>query len=298
MKEILFIVNPVAGGGRPKTIIPIIENRMKENNIEFNIINTTRPKEAIKIAEENVDRYSVIVAVGGDGTINEVAKGLINSKRGTLGIIPGGTGNDMSKSLGLSQDPNEAIDAIVQNITKSMDIGSVNGIPFLNIASIGFDAETVRNTEGIKKKIKGKIAYILGVITTLLIYRKRQVSLIIDDKEISRNFLLLAVGNGSFYGGGMKILPMAEIDDGYFHICIIKDISNLKILFLFPSIFKGNHLKYKKYIDIFKAKKVIVRNESNVIINLDGELINSDKKDIVFDFKDYKLNVITNGYKY
>lgn len=298
MRKILFIVNPVAGGGRPKAIIPIIENRMKDNNIEYKIINTTKPKEAIKIAEENVDGFSVIVAVGGDGTINEVAKGLINSKRGTLGIIPGGTGNDMSKSLGLSQDTNEALDAIIQNITKSMDIGSVNGVPFLNIASIGFDAETVKNTEGIKRRIKGKIAYILGVITTLLTYRKRQISLIIDDKEYNRNFLLLAVGNGGFYGGGMKILPMAEIDDGYFNICIVKDISNLKLLFLFPSIFKGNHLKYTKYIDIFKAKKVIVKDESDVIINLDGELIKNNKNDIVFDLKDYKLEVITNGFKY
>jgi len=96
----------------------------------------------------------------------------------------------------------------------------------------------------------------------------------------------------------MKILPMAEIDDGYFHVCIIKDIKNCMVPFLFPSIFKGNHLRYSKYVDIFKANKVIIKNESNVIINLDGELMNNDKKDIVFDFMDYKLEVITNGFKY
>ncbi|MBC8586726.1 diacylglycerol/lipid kinase family protein [Paratissierella segnis] len=298
MRNILFIVNPIAGGGRTKEIVPIITERMTENNIEYKIIYTKRPKEAINISEENVDKFSVIVAVGGDGTINEVAKGIINKKKGILGIIPGGTGNDMSKSLGLSQNPIEALDAIIENTTKNIDIGIVNGTLFLNIASIGFDAETVKNTEVIKKRIKGKIAYILSVLITLFTYRRRDISLIIDGKEYQRNFLLIAVGNGSYYGGGMKILPMAEIDDGYFHVCIIKDIKNCMVPFLFPSIFKGNHLRYSKYVDIFKANKVIIKNESNVIINLDGELMNNDKKDIVFDFMDYKLEVITNGFKY
>lgn len=298
MRNILFIVNPVAGGGKTKEIVPVIIDKMKENNIEYKIINTTKPKEAINIAEENVDKYSVIVAVGGDGTINEVARGIINKKKGILGIIPGGTGNDMSKSLGLSQNPDEALDAIIKNTTKNMDIGLVNGTFFLNIASIGFDAETVKNTEIIKKRIKGKISYVLGVLITLFIYRRRDVTLIIDDKEYKRNFLLIAVGNGSYYGGGMKILPMAELDDGYFHICIIKDIKSYMIPFLFPSIFKGNHLRYTSYIDIFKANKVIIKNEPNVIINLDGELMKNEKEDIEFDFIDYKLEVITNGIKY
>lgn len=298
MRNILFIVNPVAGGGKPKETIPLIKKYMELNGTRYKVIETKEPMEAIEISEKYAQEYNTIVAVGGDGTINEVAKGLIRAKTGVLGIIPSGTGNDISKSLGISQNPEESLQAIINNNIKSMDIGLVNGLPFLNIASIGFDAETVKNTNRVKRILKGKAAYIIGVLVTLLSYRSRYISFTIDEKEYSRKFLLIAVGNGSFYGGGMKILPMAKIDDGYFHICIVKNISNFKALFLFPTIFKGNHLKYEKYIEIFKVKRIIIKNEKNTLINLDGELIVNKNEEVIFEFFNDQLNVISNSFKY
>lgn len=292
MDKLLFIINPIAGAGKAKSIIPIIENKMKESSIEYEIILTNQPKDAIRIAEENVDNFSTIVAVGGDGTVNEVAKGLINSRKGTLAIIPCGTGNDFSRTIGLPMDPIKAIDIIIKNNIRAVDIGKINGNSFLNIASVGFDTEVVIHTNSIKKRVKSKTAYILGVLATLFDYKKRKISLVIDGVTYERNLVLLAVGNGNFYGGGLKVLPMAEVDDGYFHVCLVKDISNFKILFLFPSIFKGKHLKYKKYVEIFKAKEVIVKNTKEININIDGEIITIDK-DVIFEIEDYKLNVIT-----
>ena len=292
MDKILFIINPIAGAGKAKSIIPIIEIKMKENNIGYEIILTKEPRDAIKIAGDNVDKFSTIVAVGGDGTVNEVAKGLINSRKGTLAIIPCGTGNDFSRTLGLPMDPIKAIDVIIKKNIRVVDIGKINGNNFLNIASVGFDTEVVIHTNSIKKKVKSKIAYILGVLATLFDYKKREVSLVIDGVTFERNLVLLAVGNGNFYGGGLQILPMSEVDDGYFHICLVKDISNFKILFLFPSIFKGKHLKYKKYVEIFKAKEVIVKNTKKININIDGEII-AIGNDVIFEIEDYKLNVIT-----
>lgn len=292
MDQLLFIINPIAGAGRAKNMIPIIEKKMNENNISYKIVLTTRPKDAIKIAEENVGEFSTIVAVGGDGTVNEVAKGLINKRLGSLAIIPCGTGNDFSRSIGLPMDPIKSLDIIIKGKHRIVDIGKINGNNFLNIASVGFDTEVVINTNIIKKKVKSKTAYILGVLATLFGYKKSEISLIVDGITYNRNLVLLAVGNGVFYGGGLPILPMAEIDDGYFNICLVRDISNFKLLFLFPSIFKGKHLKYKRYVEIFKAKEVIVKNSKEINVNIDGEIL-SISKDVHFEFDDYKLTVIT-----
>lgn len=292
MYNILFIINPAAGGGKTKALIPIIKDKMKESNLSYEILLTTESREATRIAEEMADNYSIIVAVGGDGTVNEVAKGLINKKKGILGIIPSGTGNDFVRAIGHPIDPIKALDAIIKGNHKEIDIGKINGYSFLNIASIGFDTEVVIHTNSIKKRIKDKLAYILGILVTLLSYKRRKIKLCIDNEIIERNLVLLAVGNGSFYGGGLHVLPMAEVDDGFFHLCLVKDISNFKILFLFPSIIKGKHLKFNKYVEIFKAKRVEVKNDKNINLNIDGEIVNINK-DIIFEMDEYKLNVIT-----
>lgn len=289
MEKLLFIINPIAGGGRAKNLISLIEEKMLEEKREYEIIQTTKPKEAISIVESS--SYNTLIAVGGDGTVNEVAKGIIQRGWGVLGIIPGGTGNDMCKSLGLSMDPDQAIKTVLNGSIKEMDIGLANGKCFLNISSVGFDAEVVRNTDKIKTKIKGRTAYILGVLVTLFKYRVKDTYLEIDNEVFNRKMLLLAVGNGQYYGGGMKILPQAKIDDGYLHLCLVKDINNLKLLFLFPSIFKGNHLKYTKYLEIYKAKTIKIKTPGEFYLNLDGDLILTENQ-VEFKMSNKKLQII------
>ncbi len=289
MDKLLFIINPIAGGGRAKKLTSLIEEKMNENNIGFSIVQTTKPKDAILIVEQSSNH--TIIAVGGDGTVNEVAKGIIKRGYGNLGIIPGGTGNDMCKSLGLSMDPIEAIETVIKGKTKKMDIGMANGKCFLNVASVGFDAEVVRNTDKLKSKVKGKVAYILGVLITLFKYRMQETELEIDNVSYKRNMLLLAVGNGQYYGGGMKILPDAKIDDGYLHLCLVKDINNFKLLFLFPSIFKGKHIYLTKYVEIFKAKKVWIKSKGDFYLNVDGDLVHTDNE-AHFEISNKKLDII------
>lgn len=290
MEKLLFIINPIAGGDRAKKLIPLIEEVLKKTNTEYEIIETTEPEEAIQIAEKS--SHHNIVAVGGDGTINEVAKGLIRRGFGTLGIITGGTGNDLSKSLNLPKDPKALIDCILKGNTIKIDTGIANNQEFLNIASVGFDAEVVSAANKIKKriKLKGKFAYVLGVLYTLFFYKKKKVTIDIDGKTYERNIILMAVGNGSYYGGGMKIIPHASLIDGNLHICIVKDISNLKILFLFPSIFKGNHLRYKKYVETFKGKNINIKLSENTSFNLDGDIFKGDNN-IQLKLSEYKLQV-------
>lgn len=289
MDKLLFIINPIAGGGKAKDLIPLIKEKMNDNNIDYKIIETTRPKEATKIVEKS--EIPIVIAVGGDGTVNEVAKGIIKRGNGSLGIIPGGTGNDMCKSLGLSMEPIHALETIIRGKTKKMDIGLANDKCFLNISSVGFDAEVVRNTDKIKTRIKGKTSYILGVLLTLFKYRMKETYIEIDGQQFNKNMLLLAVGNGQYYGGGMKILPEAKIDDGYLHLCLVKDINNLKLLFLFPSIFKGDHLKYTKHVEIYKAKNILIKTKGDFYLNLDGDLILTQNT-VEFKISSKKLDII------
>lgn len=291
MDKILFIINPVAGGGRAKGLIPLIKEVMDKHERRYEIKLTEKPKEAIYIAEDNAENYEIIVAVGGDGTVNEVSRGLINKGQGTLGIIPGGTGNDMAKTLGIPVNPMDALEILCEGVKKDIDIGHVNSSNFLNISSVGFDAEVVINNDNLKKIIKSGISYAISVVYTLLSFRKKKVNITIDDNTIEENIILLAVGNGKYYGGGMKILPMAKIDDGYLDVCIVSGIGKIKLLFLFPSIFKGNHIKYKKYVKMHKGKTIKVEAKDRIYLNIDGEIV-SGPKEIVFSMEDKKLNVI------
>lgn len=291
MDRILFIINPVAGGGKANDLISLIEEIMDKHNREYTLILTTEPKHAINVVEKNIDHYDIFVAVGGDGTVNEVSRGLINKNKGTLGIIPGGTGNDMAKSLGISLEPKEALEALCRGLKRDMDIGNANGYNFLNIASVGFDAEVVINNVRIKKIIKSGISYAISVIYTLISFKKKKIKINIDGKVLEDEIILLAVGNGRYYGGGMEILPMAKVDDGFFDICIISGLGKIKTLFLFPSIFKGNHIKYKKYVKIYKAKSVQVNIEEGIYLNIDGDVL-PKQKEIKFSVEDKKLNVV------
>ncbi len=291
MDKFLFIVNPVAGGGKSNTLIPLIYEIMDKHKKSYDIKFTSKPKDAIYITEENVDDYDIIVAVGGDGTVNEVARGLINKGKGTLGIIPGGTGNDLAKSLNIDLNPEESLEILCKGVKRDIDIGRINNYKFLNIASVGFDAEVVVNNVSIKKKIKSGISYAISVFYTLLSFKKKRVQIDVDGNIIKDEIILLAVGNGRYYGGGMKVLPMAKVDDGYFHICIISGVSKGKLLFLFPTIFKGNHIKYEKYVKIYKGKTVKLETDDKIYLNIDGEIV-PDINEIVFSIEDKKLNVI------
>lgn len=278
MEKILFIVNPIAGDNRANNPIPLIEETMIRENINYEIVQTTRPKEATEITENSP--CTKVVAVGGDGTVNEVAKGLIRRKFGILGIIPGGTGNDLSRSLEIPSDLKEALDIIIKGDTVKIDTGLAEGKEFVNIASVGFDADVVYTANKIKDriKLKGKLAYILGVLSTLLSYKKKQAIIDIDGVIYNRNVLLLAIGNGKYYGGGMKIIPDASLYDGDLHICLVKDISNFKLLFLFPTIFTGEHIKLIKYVEILKGKQVKIDLLEGGYLNLDGDLFKCNKK--------------------
>lgn len=288
MEELLFIINPVAGSGKSLTIKTIIKEKMKNYKGSFSIILTQKPKDATKIACES--NINTIISVGGDGTATEVAKGIIERGYGTLGIIPGGTGNDLIKSLGIS-NPKEALETIIQGKTMQLDIGLANGYKFLNIGSVGLDAEVTHTSQTLKKYIKGRLSYILSIFVALIKFKRKDVVVEIDGRREEKGLVLFAVGNGKYYGGGLKMIPNAKLNDGYLHACIVKDVSKFRILTIFPEVYKGTHLRHKKYVETFKCKDIKIYSKEDIYMNLDGELFSAGKE-IEFSLSNEKLNII------
>ena len=270
--EWMFIINPVAGKGKGKIIAQQIHQFMDGKGISYDIRFTRYKGDGEILAREAVARgCRTIIPVGGDGTIYEVINGMDLGKS-ALGIIPSGTGNDLAKTLGIPENPLKALKIIHGGHKAIIDCGQANGRYFLNVASVGLDAEIVKETENIKKYVKGPSAYVAGVLKTLLYFRHKDVVMEIDGVEMRRNVMLVAVANGRYYGGGMKIAPQAEIEDGYFDICIINRISKVKLLRLFPTIFSGEHVRVEE-VEMLRGKTIKIDGLERLMINVDGDII-------------------------
>lgn len=278
----LFIINPKAGKGKALKIIPEIEEEFKNTNEEFLIEITEKVGHATEIVRKYVSKENYrVYAVGGDGTLNEVLNGMINSES-CLGFIPNGSGNDFIRSLYKGKLPRNIIKDTINGKIKPIDLAKVDDRYFINISSIGIDAEVANNARNIKKCpfISGKIAYILSAIITILMYKHKEIQLTIDSKEIKIKNTLLALANGRYYGGGMKVAPDADLQDGLLDICAIDKLSRAKMFILFPKLIKGKHHQIKE-VTFYKGKKVTVNSEEEVTLNIDGEIVK--RKNITFE---------------
>lgn len=274
----LFIINPAAGKGKALSYISQIEDYFSSHEDEYIISVTKSQGHAVEIAREyagkGIDR---IYSVGGDGTLNEVLNGMAGAPS-VLGIIPSGSGNDLVKSIYSEESLHNILGRTIEGEEKYIDVGKVNDRFFLNIASMGFDAEVVYNSRRLKKLpgISGSMAYILGIFATVLTYKGNTLKMDIDGNLMEVKTLLAAIANGRYYGGGMLPAPGAVIDDGEFEVCIIKDIGLLKILSFFPKLIKGTHGSIKE-VSFHKCSKIEIDCSKSVVMNIDGEIQKNSK---------------------
>jgi YegS/Rv2252/BmrU family lipid kinase len=288
----LFIINPAAGKGKTLKLIPEIEKAFKDRKDKFFIEITDGTGHATEIAREYSRKDDFrIYSVGGDGTLNEVLNGMVNSSC-SLAVIPSGTGNDFIKSIFNFSKKDNIEDILVKMINgteKDIDLCEVNDRYFINIASVGFDADVAYNTIKFKKLpfIGGKLAYILGIINTVFNYKSYKLNIEIGSEIINMDALLAAVANGKYYGGGINVTPEAEIDDGLFQICAIESVSRFKILRLFPKVIKGTHGDIRE-VFFYSGNKVKIKSEENITFNIDGEITRG---------KEAEFKIIHNGIK-
>ena len=267
MKRI-FIVNPNSGGGKALKVVENIKKICEEDNLEYEIFFTDGPNDATKIAKKFRFSSNIIYSVGGDGTLNEVVNGIVGTKN-MLGIIPCGSGNDFYKTL-------EKIDDELPLI----DVGRVNDKYFINIVSIGIDAEVANNVSIMKKiKLPPSQIYNASIVYTFFKYRFKNIDVEIDTEKVNGKCTILTVCNGQIYGGGYKIAPSASLNDGYFDVYFVDKINKPFIPYIISLLKKGTHESHKK-VHKSKATRIKFKCRYDLICNVDGEIIVDNKFDI------------------
>ena len=263
----VFIINPVSGKTNYEKIKENIHKYLK--NEEYIIHETKKPLDATKMASKyKNEEDTVVYAVGGDGTLNEVVNGIALGKC-KLGIVPTGSGNDFYKTLKKYNKKEGKI-----------DLGSINDRYFINIASVGFDAEVCYEANLIKDKGHfKKIAYILGAIKKMFSFKCLNTDIKLDDDLFSSRITLMAICNGRFYGGGFNIAPLASFDDDHFDVYYAKETNFFSLLALLLKLLRGTHEKSKKVIKKI-ADNILIKSKKELIINVDGEIIKSKRADI------------------
>lgn len=291
-----FIINPVAVRIQHEEVIEILKDILKTESYAYNV--TEHVWHARQLAFEAAANHADIriYSIGGDGTLNEVANGIVESgnKEAVLVPIPLGSGNDFVRSLGYKKekDLRKLIDRAVSCSYIEIDLCKANDRYFLNISSLGFDAQVVANAIAYKKNkfIPKGLAYYLSVFTTFVRMKFYPLTITVDDKEtFDNNTTLLAVANGRYYGGGIIPVPGADIQDGCFDVCLVDKVRRIKVPIFFPMYAKGNHGKLKE-VNFFKCRKLHVKcNNGFVSLNIDGEL--SKVKEVLFEVVNRKIRV-------
>lgn len=270
-----FIINPCSGRGYGNKAWEDIKSQAAKLLPDLEAAYTKGPGHAALLAREAVERgMDVIIIVGGDGTIHEAVNGVTGYNI-LLGIIPAGTGNDLAKVLGIPLDLFKALNIILKGKRKRIDLGLVDGQIFINMGGLGFDA-TVAHRVNSNRLIKGKAAYFLAIIRTIMDYKAVKVQITLDNKTWEENITLIAVGNGEYVGGGVRMFPQAKLNDGLLDICIIKETSKLDMLLTLPAIYKGRHADHPK-VSFYQGKEVAiskVNKEKHIYAHADGQEIN------------------------
>ena len=244
---------------------------MDKRQVHYEVARSEYPGHAVDLARQAVkDGHGCVVAVGGDGTALEVAQELVNT--GTpMGLLPCGTGNDLSRALKIPKDIPAAVELLLSRQPLPMDAATANDKLYFNVAGFGFDVDVLINTDRYKNKHSGMTAYLLGLFRALFGLQLRKVKVISKEKTMEASALLIAVCNGSHFGGGMHVAPLADPSDGMLDVCLIHDVSFFTILMILSKFVKGKHL-HTKYVTYWKTRELTVLSDPGSPLQLDGEI--------------------------
>jgi diacylglycerol kinase (ATP) len=281
----LLIVNPAAGEGRAGRLRPWLLERLRFAGSAARLVETRGPDHvrdlALHAAEQGHDR---VVAVGGDGTVQEVVNGLMEADSDlAVGILAGGSGNDLARSLGLPRRPSDALGVALGEATRRIDVGravrksgSIESVRWFAAAGgIGFDAQVAAAMAGPRRRWqRGRLGYGISTLRELARFRNRHVRVLLETpeghREIDRRVLFVAIANGRFYGGGMDICPDASLTDGLLDLCVVGDISRIEAVRQLPGLYRGRHVNHPA-VELLRARSVGLEGERGTLVHLDGE---------------------------
>ncbi len=287
-KRIVFIVNPKAGTNLQKHIRQSVEQHLDHRRFIYGIWHTERAGHAAELARKaREEAYDIVVVVGGDGSINEVAAELLHTDM-ILGVIPAGSGNGLAMHLGYGRSLDLAVRKLNTATVQTIDCGRLNGRPFINVAGIGFDGLVSKHMKG--SNWRGFFAYFLKSVRAGLSYTPRICTIQTEDRTFSDKCFVITVANGSMYGYGFQIAPDARLDDGLFSVVIFKDVPRWQYFAAIPSSLNGR-LYEAGFVEHFSARQVRISCEGVNYVHVDGESIEL-QGDLKFEMLPGALNVL------
>lgn len=275
---IRFVVNRYSGNGRGLRIWRQVERELGSQRIPYDVRFTERSGHAKELAVQlaALPETTAIVAVGGDGTVHEVANGILGSET-AIGCIPAGSGDDFARGLGIPLQWRQALDQVLNGTRSAIDVASINERMFVISSGIGFDGEVARTTnrswyKRVLNRLRiGGLSYVVTVLRLLATYRPCDVRIELDGRSLAfRDVWLIAIANMPYYGGGMKICPDARHDDGILNICLVEGISRFDLLKFFPRVFQGTHITHPS-VRLLSGRRIRIEGTQPMTIHTDGE---------------------------
>jgi diacylglycerol kinase (ATP) len=289
MQPVTIIFNKQAGSGKNHRNISKVIDFFQQNRIDHRLFETLSIGHAVKLAHQAIDEnHKHLVIAGGDGTLNEVINGIFSHpsrKDIKIGILPIGTCNDFANAAGIPLALDKALETIVSGVPMRFDVAKIQDLYFINIAGIGFDVDIV---ESISRHQKGRnfVTYLTAVLKIIHHYRAGTYRIKTSDREIEGKMLLIALANGRSFGGGFRVAPMADLQDGLLHIVILQDMPFIKRVLALLRILNGSHEKLKETV-IFTSDQISINAEQPLKMQLEGELIQFEQKDISVEIADH-----------
>ncbi|MEM9820649.1 MAG: diacylglycerol kinase family protein [Bacteroidota bacterium] len=288
-KKICFIVNPFSGVSRKKQLEPKIRQFLDHNQFDYLIKYTERPGHATELAQEAIQQdFDIITAVGGDGSINEVAQALVGTQK-VLAILPAGSGNGFAMYLGLGRKIEKAIQVLNSGQVITIDSCTLNKRPYFNLAGVGFDgliAYKIKNS-----KIRGLWGYVKLSLQAAFGYQFPRYKISMDGKVIERDCIVVEVANAPMFGYNFLIAPQAKLNDGLLEVVIIKKAPKWRYLFSIWRFFNGSVHK-SSLVERYSAQEVKIEAQDRTPVHVDGEGFLT-QGDLLFKVNRLSLQVIT-----
>jgi len=268
----LLLINPKSGNGRGNKVGKLVKQELNALGIQYLDVSADsaqKSQENLKSKLKENQRFEGLFLIGGDGTVNLAVQELVGSGLG-LALIPAGTGNDFARTLNLKlKNPEQLIKHYLSSRPSLIDVGKVGEKYFVDVLSTGFDS-MVNERANAMKRIKGRAKYNISILLVLSTFKPKSYRFSIDGFAFESKAMLIAVSNGICYGGGMKVTPDAQIDDGLFDILILSPVSKLEFLKVFPKVFFGKHTTHPA-VKISRGRSVEI--DSDAVAYADGELV-------------------------
>ena len=294
-QRIIFIVNPISGTQSKDTIVELIKKHIDKDKYDFDIIPTRFAGHAVELtATAAAEGAAVVVAIGGDGTVNEVARSLVHTDT-ALGIIPCGSGNGLARHLQIPMNPREAVDVINEGATSCIDYGTINSIPFFCTCGVGFDAFVSQKFA--ESGRRGPLTYLENMLHECLNYKPETYNIeLCDGNEVETlKAYLIACANASQYGNNAYIAPQASLHDGLIDVTVVEPFTVLDVPALSFQLFNRT-IDQNSRIKTFRCRKLRIHRAKEGVIHFDGDPIMTGR-DLEVQVVPKALNIIINNKK-